>query len=184
MNSKIGIIRTTHNLSLEEFADKTGVTVEDLEKLESGEEMPDENTISRICEAFEVSREWMTSDVQDDESEEEEDEIEGEDPFTSALEENPVESAMEGVKPAAEEISEKIRQSIQESGPVFSEIGERIRKATEDARPAFDEIGERIKKAAEDARPAFNEISDRIRKSVEDARPAFDEIGERIRKAA
>lgn len=53
---KIAYIRNSREMSSKEFADRIGIPVSELESLEAGESQPDENIITAISCAFDLSR--------------------------------------------------------------------------------------------------------------------------------
>lgn len=59
MNVRIKHIRQTEKLTQIEFAEKIGISRVGLQKLESGENSPREQTIRVICSEFGISRRWL-----------------------------------------------------------------------------------------------------------------------------
>lgn len=59
MNERIKHIRQTEKLTQIEFAEKIGISRVGLQKLESGENSPREQTIRVICSEFGISRRWL-----------------------------------------------------------------------------------------------------------------------------
>lgn len=59
MNVRIKHIRQTEKLTQIEFAEKIGISRVGLQKLESGENSPREQTVRVICSEFGISRRWL-----------------------------------------------------------------------------------------------------------------------------
>lgn len=59
MNERIKHIRKVGNLTQKEFAEKIGISRVGLQKLESGENKPREQTMRVICSEFGISRRWL-----------------------------------------------------------------------------------------------------------------------------
>lgn len=59
MNERIKHIRQTEKLTQIEFAEKIGISRVGLQKLESGENSPREQTVRVICSEFGISRRWL-----------------------------------------------------------------------------------------------------------------------------
>lgn len=59
MKDRIKRIRKEEKLTQKEFADKIGMSRVGLQKLESGENSPREQTLRVICSEFHVNRRWL-----------------------------------------------------------------------------------------------------------------------------
>lgn len=60
INARIAEIRSTLGLSMRAFAQRLGITAPSINKIESGENNPSEQTIKLICKEFSVDYFWLT----------------------------------------------------------------------------------------------------------------------------
>ncbi len=63
VNQRVKILRTTLNLSVEDFAEKSNITRTTLWRIEKGEGNVMPKTIRSISNAFNVSYNWLTSGI-------------------------------------------------------------------------------------------------------------------------
>lgn len=59
MNNRIKGLRTSLNLTQEEFANRLAITKASVSRLESGVNNPSDQTVKLICSEFGVRREWL-----------------------------------------------------------------------------------------------------------------------------
>lgn len=59
MNNRIKELRTSLNLTQEEFANRLAITKASVSRLESGVNNPSDQTVKLICSEFGVRREWL-----------------------------------------------------------------------------------------------------------------------------
>lgn len=59
MNNRIREIRKKASLSMKSFGEKIGISSAAVSKIETGVNMPSEQTIRAICQNFNVNREWL-----------------------------------------------------------------------------------------------------------------------------
>ena len=55
INSNIKKLRQTHNLTQEEFAEKTGLSLQGLSNIERNRYQPNAKTIDNICKTFKIT---------------------------------------------------------------------------------------------------------------------------------
>ena len=59
MNNRIKSIRTTMNMSQQQFAERIGITRSAVANIESGKKSPSELAINAICYVFNVNKKWL-----------------------------------------------------------------------------------------------------------------------------
>lgn len=59
MNNRIKIVRQGAGLSMEQFAQKIGVTRSSISKIESGQNNPSDQTLMLICREFNINEDWL-----------------------------------------------------------------------------------------------------------------------------
>ena len=59
MNERIKMIRQNANLNMASFAERIGITISAVSRIESGENNPKDQTVMLICREFNVNEEWL-----------------------------------------------------------------------------------------------------------------------------
>lgn len=59
MKERIKKVRKSHNLTMERFGNRIGITKSSVSLLESGKNSPSEQTLKLICKEFNVNMEWL-----------------------------------------------------------------------------------------------------------------------------
>lgn len=59
MNKRIKSIRTTMNMSQQQFAERIGISRSAVANIEAGKKRPSELTVNAICYAFNVNKKWL-----------------------------------------------------------------------------------------------------------------------------
>lgn len=59
MKERIKKVRKSHNLTMEQFGNRIGITKSSVSLLESGKNSPSERTLKLICKEFNVNMEWL-----------------------------------------------------------------------------------------------------------------------------
>lgn len=63
MNNRVRLVRQDAGLSMRAFGDRLGISSAAVSKIETGVNIPSEQTIRAICSEFSVNRDWLVDGI-------------------------------------------------------------------------------------------------------------------------